>query len=149
MHAESGSRAQDSGLRDLPNRWNRVILLLVAVALVVGLGLSFLPTGPLRDASFWLELAIAALMIVSAIGWAYIETRNQERLSELKSNRERILSYLGALVVVAALAVAATLVPPQLGRVMWKFFVPIWLVAGWWFRRRARLTRLGRVGGRR
>jgi len=88
MHDESGRHAQDSGLGALPNQWNKVILLLVGAALLGGLGLSFLPSAPLRDASFWLEVAIVVLTIVSAVGWAYVGTRNHERLSKPKSDRE-------------------------------------------------------------
>jgi uncharacterized membrane protein SirB2 len=134
---------RDSGI--LPNRWNEAILVLVAAALLSGLGLSYLPNGPLRDASLWLTIGIGALMIVSAVGWGYVEIRNHERLSQPKSNRERIVGYLGALVVVTVIAVAAATVPAQVARVMWIVFVPIWLVGGWWLRRRGRRSTQGRA----
>jgi hypothetical protein len=52
-------------------------------------------------------------MIVAAVGWGYVEIRRQERLSQRsKTSRQRILSYLGVLVVVAAIAIGASMVPP-------------------------------------
>jgi hypothetical protein len=134
----------------LRNRWNVLILILVAVALVAGLALSTLPAGPLREIAFWLTILSGLLMIVAAVGWGYVEIRRQERLSQRsKTSRQRILSYLGVLVVVAAITIGASMVPSRFTAVVWAFYVPIWLVGGWWLRRRShrRQTRVKpRVG---
>jgi cobalamin synthase len=125
---------RDSGT--LRNRWNVVLLILVAAALVAGLALTTLPAGPLRETAFWLTILSGVLMIVAAVGWGYTEVRRQERLSQrFRTPRQRILSYLGVLIVVAAIAIGGAMVPSQLAPIVWTFYVPIWLVGGWWLRR--------------
>jgi hypothetical protein len=51
----------DSG--PFQNRWTALLLILVAAALLAGLGLTALPEGPHRSAFFRLTILIAVLMI--------------------------------------------------------------------------------------
>jgi hypothetical protein len=154
-----GNHRNDSNIddeeSDAPNPWARISLLLFAAALVAGLVLVTLPLGPLRWASLWLLiLPIASLMIVSGVGWAYVEIRNQERMSRVSqirrgqappSDARRILGYVGILVVVASIAVAGSMVPNRLAPIIWAVYIPIALVGGWWLRtKRKRTPRHGR-----
>jgi len=134
------------------NPWARIILGLVGAALVAGFVLTVLPIGPFRSATLWLLIIpIASLVIVSGVGWAYVEIRNQERQTRVSqilggqsppSDARRILGYLGTLVVVASIAVAGSMVPSRLAPIIWSVYVPIALVVGWWLRsRRKRLNR--------
>jgi hypothetical protein len=128
------------------NPWARISLGLVGAALVAGFVLTVLPIGPLRSATLWvLIIPIAALIIVSGVGWAYVEIRHQELQSRASrmhrgeappSDARRILGYLGALVVVAVIAVAGSMVPSRLAPIIWMVYIPIALIGGWWLRTR-------------
>jgi len=91
----------------------------------------------LRSVAFWLTIGIALLAIVGAVGWGNTEIRIQERLSAPKSTSERVLSYLGVLAIVAAIAVGAAMVPSRFAQLIWLFYVPAWLLGGLWLRRRS------------
>jgi Ca2+/Na+ antiporter len=135
----------DKGSDDIElgaNRWARLIVLLAALAIVAGFVLTVVRVEPFQTASFWLLLLIAGAAVVSAIGWAFTEIRRQESVAQSSENFQespqgmRILKYLGMLVVVALIAVGATMVPSRFTPVAWALFIPIWLVGGWWLRRR-------------
>ncbi len=134
---------------DARNIWNVVILVLVGAAIIGGFVLTQVAVEPIRSGSFWLLMLIGGAMIVSAVGWGYTEIRIQERLSpksERTSDARRILGYVGVLIVVAAIAVAASIVPARLAPAIWAIYIPIWLFGGWWVRRRrdGRKSRKGR-----
>ncbi len=123
------------------NRWARFILALAATAIVAGFVFTTVPLEPVRTASFWLILLISGSAIVGAVGWAYSEIRRQEQFADATaarppSGRRRVLGYLAMLTIVAAIAVGASMVPTRLAPVVWAFYVPVWIVAGWWLRRR-------------
>jgi uncharacterized membrane protein YidH (DUF202 family) len=130
---------------DARNPWARISLGLVAAALVVGFLLTVVPGGPLGSASLGVLILIASSMIVSGVGWAYVEIRHQERISQAAQSRRgqgppsdarRILGYIGTLVVVASIAVAGSMVPSRLAPIIWSVYIPIALVGGWWVRTR-------------
>jgi cobalamin synthase len=135
---EKSSADRDPGAAG--NVWNLVILVLVAAGLIAGLVLTSVKVEPFRSASFWLLMLIGASMIVSAVCWGYTETRNQERLSRQAgrnpSDARRILGYVGALIIVAVIAVAGSMVPSRFAPAIWAVYVPIWLVGGWWLGRK-------------
>ena len=119
-----------------------MLLILAGTALLSGLGLTALSEGPLHTTSFWLTLVVGVLAIIGAVGWGYTEIRNQERLSQRReTNGQRVISYVGMLVVVAAIAVCAATIPSRLAPVIWILYVPACLAGGWWLRRRSRTRR--------
>jgi hypothetical protein len=126
------------------NPWTVFLVCLAGGGLLFGLGVAALPDGLLRSVSFWLTIGVALLAIVGAVGWGYTEIRIQERLSAPKSNRERLLSYLGVLAIVAVIAVGAAMVPSRFAQLIWLFFVPAWLLGGLWLRRRSRRNTHGK-----
>jgi hypothetical protein len=121
------------------NVWNVVILVLVGAAIIGGFVMTQVNVEPIRSGSFWLLMLIGGAMIVSAVGWGYTEIRIQEGLSpksQRTSDARRILGYVGVLILVAAIAVAASIVPARFVPAIWAIYIPIWLVGGWWVRRR-------------
>lgn len=130
--------------------WNVVILVLVGAAIIGGFVMTQVAVEPIRSGSFWLVMLIGGAMIVSAVGWGYTEIRIQERLSpksERTSDARRIHRYVGVLIVVAAIAVAGSMVPARLAPAIWAIYIPIWLFGGWWVRRRrdGRKSKRGRL----
>jgi len=140
---------KNPGGADVRNVWNVVILVLVGAAIIGGFVITQVAVEPIRSGSFWLLILIGGAMIVSAVGWGYTEIRIQERLSpksEKTSDARRILGYVGVLIVVAAIAVAGAMVPARFAPAIWAIYIPIWLIGGWWVRRRrsGRKVRRGR-----
>ena len=124
---------------DARNVWNVVILVLVGAAIIGGFLMTQVAVEPIRSASFWLLMLIGGAAIVSAVGWGYTEIRIHERLSpksDRTSDARRIFGYVGVLIVVAAIAVAGSMVPARLAPAIWAIYIPIWLFGGWWVRRR-------------
>jgi len=120
------------------NPWAVFLLCVASAGLLFGLGVAALPDGLLRSVALWLVLGVSLLAIVGAVGWAYTEIRNQERLSPPKSDGQRILTYMGMLVFVALVAVGGAMIPSQFAHTIWLLYVPIALLGGWWLRRRRR-----------
>ena len=127
--------------------WAKIIFALAAAVLIVGFVFTAVSVEPFRSVSFWLLLLISASAIVGAVGWAYTEIRRQETLSRQSeggsasrapTNARRVLGYAGVLIVVALIAVAGSLVPPRYAPVIWAVYIPLWLVGGWWVRRKSR-----------
>jgi len=127
-----------TGIEPVRNPWAVFLLCLASAGLLFGLGVAALPDGLLRSVALWLVIGVSLLAIVGAVGWAYTEIRNQERLSPRKSDRRRILMYLGLLVFVALVAVGSAMIPSQSAHTVWLLYVPIVLFGGWWLRRRRR-----------
>jgi hypothetical protein len=119
------------------NPWTVFLVCLAGGGLLFGLGVAALPDGLLRSVAFWLTIGIALLAMVGAVGWGYTEIRIQERLSAPKATSERVLSYLGVLAIVAAIAVGAAMVPSRFAQLIWLFYLPAWLLGGLWLRRRS------------
>ena len=132
---------------DPKNRWAKFILVLAGIGVVAGLVLTTARSEQLRSPAFWTLMIVGGLAIVGAIGWAYTEIRHQEAASiaaapgTARSGNRQVLRYVGVLIVVALIAVGATMVPRQFAPLVWALYVPIWLVGGWWFRRRGRSAR--------
>jgi hypothetical protein len=122
----------------LRNPWAVFLVCLAGGGLLFGLGVAVLPDGLLRSVALWLTIGIAVLAIVGAVGWGYTEIRIQEKLSAPKSSRERVLSYLGVLAIVAVIAIGAAMVPSRFAQLIWLLYVPAWLLGGLWLRRRSR-----------
>ena len=122
----------------------------MGAVLIAGFLLTTVTAEPFRTASFWLLMVVGALLIVSAVGWGFTQIRLQEGLSRQSAeasgslqptNARRVLGYVGVLIVVALIAVAASMVPSRLAPAILVVYIPIWLFGGWWLRRRAQRRR--------
>jgi uncharacterized membrane protein YfcA len=130
----------EANRKDSPhqNRWYWFLVGVAVTAIVGSVVLSVLPIRLSRPAIPWFAIPLAILMIVGVVGWAYTETRRQEKLGPRKSPSARILGYLEALAITAAIAVAATLAPARLTPAISASLALIALIVGWWRRRRHR-----------
>lgn len=116
------------------NRWARYLVVLAGLAMLTGVGLTLAPIGPMRSAALWLIVLIGALVIVSAVGWAFTEIRQQEKLAEetsrAKTSGLRLLGYVGTLIVVALIAIGGAMIPSRFAPAVWALYIPIWLLLG-------------------
>ena len=130
----------EANRKDLPrqNRWYWFLVAVAVTAIAGSIVLSLLPIQVSRPAVPWFAIPLAILMIVGVVGWAYTETRRQEKAGPRKSPSARILGYVEALALTAAIAVGATLTPARLTPAISAALVSIALIGGWRRRRRHR-----------
>jgi uncharacterized membrane protein YfcA len=130
----------EANRKDSPrqNRWYWFLVAVAVTAIAGGIVLSLLPVQVSRPAAPWFVIPLAILMIVGVVGWAYTETRRQEKAGPRKSASARILGYVEALALTAAIAVGATLAPARQAVAISAALASVAVVGGWWRRRRHR-----------
>jgi uncharacterized membrane protein YfcA len=130
----------ETNRKDSPhqNRWYWFLVAIAVVAIAGSVVLSLLPIRLSRPAIPWFAIPLAILMIVGVVGWAYTETHRQEKLGPRRSQSARILGYIEALAVTAAIAVGATVAPARLTPAISAALALVAVVGGLWRRRRHR-----------